>query len=127
MALLLSTISDPKGLGALANKSLLLLLFSENKKYIRIQSHRDRHAKLRSNHIVLEHPETINLFSPHISNMARTKLLYPKNVTVLDATSQVCLKLAIVDLMFFSFSMLYNYTNVDPNSYLYQSCCNLYV
>jgi len=28
MALLLSTISDPKGLGALANKSLLLLLFS---------------------------------------------------------------------------------------------------
>ena len=63
MALLLSTISDPKGLGALANKSLLLLLFSENKKYIRIQSHRDRHAKLR-NHIVLEHPENINLFSP---------------------------------------------------------------
>ena len=55
MALLLSTISDPKGLGALANKSLLLL-FSENKIYIRIQSHRDRHAKLR-NHIVLEHPK----------------------------------------------------------------------
>ena len=62
MALLLSTISDPKGLGALANKSLLLL-FSENKIYIRIQSHRDRHAKLR-NHIVLEHPENINLVSP---------------------------------------------------------------
>ena len=60
MALLLSTISDPKGLGALANKSLLLL-FSENKIQIRIHiSHRDSHAKLR-NHIVPEHPENINL------------------------------------------------------------------
>ena len=46
MALLLSTISDPKGLGALANKSLLLL-FSENKIQIRIHIHRDSHAKLR--------------------------------------------------------------------------------
>ena len=32
--------------------------------------------------------------------MAKTELLYPKNVEVLDAIGQVCLKLAIVDFFF---------------------------